>query len=34
VNNIFWRLVLGLCWIVGLNVDAALDGLELFRFWH
>jgi Zn-dependent protease len=34
VNNIFWRLVLGLCWIVGVDVDAALDGLELFQFWH
>ena len=34
VNNIFWRLVLGLCWIVDLDVDAAVDGLELFQFWH
>jgi Zn-dependent protease len=34
VNKLFWRLVLGLCWIIGLDVDAALDGLELFQFWH
>jgi hypothetical protein len=34
VNKLFWRLVSGLCWIIGLDIDAALDGLELFQFWH
>jgi Zn-dependent protease len=34
VNKIFWRLVFGLCWMIGLDVEGALDGLQLFQFWR
>ena len=34
VAETFWRLVLGLCSMIGLDVESALDGLQLFQFWR
>ena len=34
VTQIFWRLVFGLCRVIGLDVVSALDGLRLFQFWR
>jgi len=34
VTRIFWGLVLGLCSTIGLDVESALDGLQLFQFWR
>jgi len=34
VNSMFWRLVFELCWMIGLDVEGALDGLQLFQFWR
>src|SRR5215467_277450 len=34
VTTMFWRLVFGLCRVIGLDVVSALDGLRLFQFWR
>jgi Zn-dependent protease len=34
VNRAFFRLVFRLCRMIGLDVAAAMDGFELFRFWN
>jgi cobaltochelatase CobT len=34
VNKMLWRLIFEFCGMIGLDVEGALDGLELFQFWR
>jgi len=34
VNRAFFGVIFRLCRVIGLDVAAAMDGLELFRFWN